>query len=177
MSEIQDLNNKMNTAYLSIGSNIGDKKKNLDDAINFLDKHAKINVIAVSLFYKTQPQNYIDQDWFVNAALKIETKLTPEKLLIALKSLEKTLDKNGKSFRFGPRIIDLDIIYYENVALKTGQLEIPHPRMHERCFVLMPMCDIGAHEIHPILKQSSDELLKKITKQETQKVILLEKEA
>ncbi len=167
----------MNTAYLSIGSNIGDKKKNLDDAINFLDRHDKIDVVAVSLFYKTQPQNYIDQEWFVNAALKIETKLAPEKLLATLKSLEKTLDKNGKSFRFGPRIIDLDIIYYENVVLKTDQLEIPHPRMHERCFVLMPICDIGAHEIHPVLKQRSDELLKKIEKQETQKVILLEKEA
>jgi len=167
----------MSAAYLSIGSNIGEKKKNLDAAISFLDKHDNIDVVAVSLFYKTQPQNYIDQEWFVNAALKIETKLAPEKLLTALKSLEKSLDKDGKSFRFGPRIIDLDIIYYDDLIFKTDLLEIPHPRMHERCFVLMPICDIGAHEIHPVLKQRSDELLKKIEKQESQKVILLEKEA
>ncbi len=167
----------MFTAYLSIGSNVGDKKKNLDDAISLLDRHDKIDVVAVSSFYKTQPQNYLDQDWFVNAALKIETKLKPEQLLAAIKNLEKNLDKNGKAFRFGPRIIDLDIIYYENLILKTDLLEIPHPRMHERCFVLTPICDIGAHEMHPVLKLRSDELLKKIEKTETQKVILLDKEA
>jgi len=169
------LRSKVFTAYLSIGSNVGDKKKNLDDAIDLLGRHDKIDVVKVSPFYKTQPQNYLNQDWFVNAALKIETKLNPHKLLDAIKVLENRLDKNGKSFRFGPRIIDLDIIYYENLILKTDLLEIPHPRMHERCFVLTPICDIGAHEIHPVLKLRSDELLKKIEKIETQKVILLNK--
>ena len=121
----------------------------------------------------TEPQNFMDQDWFLNAALKIKTGLGPEDLLIVLKQLEKSLDKDGKAFRFGPRAIDLDIIYYDNLALKTGILEIPHPRMHERCFVLVPLCDIGPQEIHPVLKLRSDELLKKIELQETQKVILL----
>ncbi len=171
------LSSEIFTAYLSIGSNVGDKKKNLDDAIELLVRHDKIDVVAVSPFYETQPQNYIEQDWFVNAALKIETKLNPNKLLDAIKSLENKLDKNGKSFRFGPRMIDLDIIYYENLILKTDLLEIPHPRMHERCFVLTPICDIGAHKIHPVLNLRSDELLKKIEKIETQKVILLDKEA
>jgi len=162
--------------YLSIGSNIGDKKQNLKNAITRLHKLNKIEVIEVSSFYKTQPQNYTDQDWFVNAALKIKTLLGPQELLSVLKIVEKDLDKDGKSFRFGPRVIDLDIIYYEDLILKTKTLEIPHPRMHERCFVLIPICDIGAHTIHPVLKCRSDELLKKIEKQETQKVILLDKE-
>jgi 2-amino-4-hydroxy-6-hydroxymethyldihydropteridine diphosphokinase len=164
-------------AYLSIGSNIGHKKQNLENAITRLHKSDKIDVKDVSFFYKTQPQNYTDQDWFVNAALKIKTLLDPQELLAVLKAVEKDLDKEGKPFRFGPRLIDLDIIYYGDLILKTKTLEIPHPRMHERCFVLIPICDIGAHTIHPVFKCRSDELLKKIEKQETQKVILLDKEA
>ncbi|MBL6995162.1 2-amino-4-hydroxy-6-hydroxymethyldihydropteridine diphosphokinase [Desulfobacula sp.] len=162
--------------YLSIGSNIGDKKKNLNDATAILNRHDKIDVVDVSSFYKTEPQNFTDQDWFVNAALKIRTALTPEDLIAVIKTLEKDLDKDGKPFRFGPRIIDIDIIYFDNLVLKTRHLEIPHPRMHERCFVLIPICDIGAHTIHPVLNLRSDDLLKKIEKQETQKVILLDKE-
>jgi len=163
--------------YLSIGSNIGDKKKNLNDATIILNRHEKIDVVDVSSFYKTEPQNFTDQDWFVNAALKIKTVLSPEDLIGVIKILEKDLDKNGKPFRFGPRIIDIDIVYYDNLVLKTRHLEIPHPRMHERCFVLIPICDIGASTIHPVLNLRSDELLKKIEKQETQKVILLDEEA
>ena len=168
--------NEIHKAYLSIGSNIGDKKKNLNDAIRLLNNHDKITVAAVSCFYKTQPQNYTDQAWFVNAAVKIETGLDPENLLSEMITLENELDQDGKAFRFGPRVIDLDIIYYDKLILKTDLLEIPHPRMHERCFVLIPICDIGAEEIHPVLNLRSDNLLKKIEKQETQKVILLDKE-
>ena len=168
---------KHHVAYVSIGSNRGDKKKNLKNAISLLRCHEQIKVADVSRFYKTEPQNYTDQDWFVNAALRIDTVLGPEELLFALKTLERNLDKDGKPFRFGPRIIDLDIVYFDDLILKTEILEIPHPRMHERCFVLIPICDIGAHTIHPVLNLRSDELLKKIEKQETQKVILLDEEA
>ena len=158
---------------MSIGSNRGDKRRNLDEAVNRLAGHERIKVMSISSFYMTEPQNFKDQDWFLNAALKIKTELGPEDLLVVLKQLEKSLDKDGKAFRFGPRTIDLDIIYYDSLVLKTGALEIPHPRMHERCFVLVPLCDIGPQEIHPVLKLSSDELLKKIELQETQKVMLL----
>ncbi len=164
------------TVYLSIGSNLGDKVLNLNNAIAELKNYHTIEVIDVSQFYKTEPQNYADQDWFVNAAIKIETSLDPDSLLTGLKSIEKKLDPNGKPFRFGPRIIDLDIVYFGNLIFKSGQLEIPHPRMHERCFVLIPICDIGSQTIHPVFNKRSDELLKKIEKQETQKVMRLDKE-
>ncbi len=162
--------------FLSIGSNLGNKVLNLNNAIAELKKHDAIEVIDVSDFYKTEPQNYADQDWFVNAAIKIETCMDPDTLLKELKIIEKKLDQDGKPFRFGPRVIDLDIVYFGDEIFKSDQLEIPHPRMHERCFVLIPICDIGAQTIHPVFNQRSDELLKKIEKQETQKVMRLDKE-
>jgi len=162
------------TAFLSIGSNKGEKKENLNQAIDCLNQHKMIRVIEVSSFYRTQPQNFEDQDWFINAALKIETPAGPEELLDILKLIEHSLDKEGKSFRFGPRIIDLDIILYQNLILKTDRLEIPHPRMQERCFVLRPMCDIEAKIIHPVLNKTMEQLLKKIEKQKSQEVILLD---
>jgi 2-amino-4-hydroxy-6-hydroxymethyldihydropteridine diphosphokinase len=164
------------TAYLSIGSNVGSRRKNLDAAIEILGISDEIDVISVSKFYRTQPQNYTDQDWFVNAALKIRTSLDPDALLLALKSVERVLDRNGKPFRFGPRIIDLDIIYYDELIFKNQCLEIPHPRMHERCFVLIPMCDIGADAVHPVFHLKPGDLLENIEKKETQEVILLDKE-
>lgn len=163
--------------YLSIGSNVGDKKAHLDAAVAALNTEPHITVNSVSGYYQTEPQNYSDQDWFVNAVLKIETDLNPDSLLDVLNVLESGLDKKGKPFRFGPRTIDLDIIYYDDRVFKSDSLEIPHPRMHERCFVLIPLCDIGPEVIHPVKKKRADELLKSIEKQETQKVIHLDEEA
>lgn len=162
------------TAYLSIGSNKGDKRENLNQAIDCLDHHKQIRVTGVSSFYRTQPQNFEDQDWFVNAALKVETSADPGQLLNILKQVETSLDREGKAFRFGPRIIDLDIIFFQDMVFKTDTLEIPHPRMQERCFVLRPMCDIGGEAIHPVLKKTPRQLLKRIEKQTSQEVILLD---
>lgn len=161
-------------AYLSIGSNKGEKKENLIQAIDCLNNHKMVRVVAVSSFYKTQPQNFADQDWFVNAALKIETRAEPLALLEILKQIEFSLDKEGKPFRFGPRKIDLDIIFFQDWVLKTDRLEIPHPRMAERCFVLRPLCDIGPDEVHPVLDQTPVQLLKLIEQQTSQEVILLD---
>lgn len=167
---------KWSTAFLSIGSNKGDKSDNLIQAIQRLDQEVDLRVKAVSRFYRTAPQNYTDQDWFVNAALRVETRRNPETLLDLLKEIEQTLDSEGKPFRFGPRTIDLDIIYFDSVILKTDRLEIPHPRMHERCFVLRPMCDIGEDAVHPIYKETPGELLKQIETLENQEVIPLDQE-
>jgi len=164
------------TAYLSIGSNKGNKAQNLSRAIQCIEKENGIQVEKVSGFYKTAPQNYTDQDWFVNAALKVRTTSTPEALLDSLKTLESDLDTDGKPFRFGPRVIDLDIIYFENMVLKTEQLELPHPRMHERCFVLRPLCDIAQDLVHPLLNQTAGELLQQIETDESQAVIPLDQE-
>lgn len=164
------------TAYLSIGSNKGDKLKNLADAVQCLGQGGKIRVEGISGFYRTAPQNYADQDWFVNAALKVDTCLAPENLLNRLKEIEGQLDKEGKPFRFGPRIIDLDIIYYDTLVVKTERLELPHPRMHERCFVLKPLSDIAATLVHPLLNLSTDELLHHIKSDQSQAVIPLDEE-
>ena len=163
------------TAFLSIGSNKGAKKLNLEQAIHALDQHPLIAVSQISRFYKTRPQNYADQDWFVNAALKIQTRAEgPFELLRILKKIESSLDQDGKEFRFGPRKIDLDIVYFENWVLKTDILELPHPRMHERCFVLKPIYDIGPDTVHPVFKLKTHELLKTIEHEKDQEVISLD---
>ncbi len=165
------------TALLSIGSNKGDKAANLHLAIACLDIHEDIDVVSVSRFYKTQPQNYADQDWFVNAAVKIRCRTTdPLVLLKLLKQIESSMDKQGKPFRFGPRKIDLDIIYFEDQVFQTSELEIPHPRMHERQFVLRPMCDIDPKAVHAVLGLTIEELFNQIKTQENQAVIPLDEE-
>jgi 2-amino-4-hydroxy-6-hydroxymethyldihydropteridine diphosphokinase len=167
----------LSTAVLSIGSNKGDKPANLHLAIACLDTHEQIEVVAVSRFYRTQPQNFVDQDWFVNAVVKISCRTpNPEELLKMLKQIEFHIDKQGKQFRFGPRKIDLDIIYFNDLIVKTPKLEIPHPRMHERHFVLRPMCDIDPGAVHPVLGLTTQALFNQIETQENQAVIPLDEE-
>ena len=162
--------------YISLGSNLGDKKENLLSAIRHLKEHDQIEIIDISPFYKTEPVDYLDQDWFVNAVLKAETLLEPEELLNVLKKTEGKLKQGKKSIRFGPRIIDLDIIYYGEMIVSTKELVIPHPRMHERCFVLQPLCDIETEIVHPVLKLKPDELLTKLNNKENQEVLPLNQE-
>ncbi len=164
------------TVYLSIGSNRGDTVKNLDTALSALKADKDIRVIAESGRYKTAPQNYQDQEWFLNAALQIETRLSALPLLHRLKVIEKELDPEGKVFRFGPRIIDLDIVLYGDLVMKTPEIEIPHPRMHERCFVLKPLCDIDGDLCHPVLNKPIKELLEELNTRQDQGVIALDQE-
>lgn len=163
-------------AFLSIGTNVGNKLANLGLAIRHLRGTQGICIEALSKFYRTAPQNYPDQDWFVNAAIKINTSYSPHQLLDVLQAIEKEQDRDGKPFRFGPRRIDLDIIFYGQRVMNTARLVLPHPRMHERAFVLKPLCDIDTNWVHPVSGLTVGELFKQIKTDESQAVIALAKE-
>lgn len=162
---------KNHTVYISVGSNIGDKLDNCQKNINILAASPSVSLKVQSRFYKTEPVDYTDQDWFVNAAIKIETFLEPFELLKKLKSIENDAGRTDKSIRFGPRVIDLDIILFDDIIVNTPELTIPHPRMHKRCFVLRPLCDIAPDIIHPVLKKNIKYLLDTINDKD-QRVIL-----
>ena len=115
-----------------------------------------------SRFYRTSPVDYLDQDWFVNAAVKIETPLDPLDLLATLQAIQQQAGRTKGEIRFGPRVLDLDIIFYDQLVMKTPTLEIPHPRMHKRRFVLQPICDIDPDIVHPLLNISVKSLLNQI---------------
>lgn len=147
----------MSIAYLSIGSNLGNRKENCEKAIALLIKEG-MEVTKRSSFYETEPWGLKDQRKFINMALEIKTKNTPLELLDILKKIEITLGRM-KDKRWGPRIIDLDILFYDDLILKTRDLEIPHSLIQEREFVLKPLSEIAPEKIHPVLKKSVKILL------------------
>ena len=158
------------TAYISIGSNIGKKLLNCQKGISALTWHGRAVIIRQSNFYKTSPVNYTDQDWFVNSVVQIEIGLDPFQLLHTLKTIEAEAGRTENPIRFGPRVLDLDIIFYDNIVINSSELIIPHPKMHKRCFVLKPMCDINQKLIHPVLKMDMQYLLDNMDDKE-QKVV------
>lgn len=163
------------TAYISLGSNIGNKLENCQKGVESLTSSGESVVKAWSQFYKTEPVDYKDQDWFVNAVVKIETILDPFELLHELKSIELSAGRDNDSVRFGPRILDMDIILYGNVVINgSSKLQLPHPRMHKRRFVLKPICDIDPGIVHPVLKTDVKSLLNSLADKE-QRIIQLQK--
>ena len=146
-------------AYICIGSNIGQKRLNCQKGIAALNGARESSLTAQSQFYRTEPVDYEDQDWFVNAVVKVETHADPIELLKALMAIEAAAGRRRSAVKFGPRIMDLDIIMYDDLVMCSRELEIPHPRMHKRRFVLRPMCDIGPDVIHPVLQKDMQALL------------------
>jgi 2-amino-4-hydroxy-6-hydroxymethyldihydropteridine diphosphokinase len=116
-------------------------------------------LIDQSHVYRTEPVDYKDQDWFINYVVKIKTTLDPFSLLDTVKSIERSAGRTGDGIRFGPRVLDLDIILYDMMVLDTSKLVIPHPRMHKRHFVLKPICDIDPDIIHPVFNTTMQSLL------------------
>lgn len=134
----------MNIAYLSLGSNLGDREENLKKAVDRLDKAEGIVVKKVSPLYETQPVGYVEQGMFLNIAVEIETNLDPYGLLKCIDFIEHDL-KRERTIRWGPRTIDIDILIYGDIKINDDLLQIPHPRMWERAFVLIPLCDVNPH--------------------------------
>jgi 2-amino-4-hydroxy-6-hydroxymethyldihydropteridine diphosphokinase len=158
------------TAFIGIGSNLGDKLSRCREAIRMLSEHEETHLSGCSRFYLTEPVDYTDQDWFVNAVVRIETRLDPGALLLLLKGMEKIAGRTENAIRYGPRPLDLDILLFDDLILRLPDLEIPHPRMHKRRFVLDPMCDIDRRAVHPILKRNIAQLLEEL-RDTDQKVI------
>ena len=147
---------KEHIVYLALGSNLGDRLANLKEAIAALTP--QMNVKAKSQVYETPPWGYEDQPKFLNQVVRAKTYLEPEQLLKHLKRLEVALGRK-ESFPNGPRLIDIDILFYDDLVLKTPALVIPHPRLHERAFVLMPLMDIDPDLVHPVSKKSVREMM------------------
>ena len=129
-------------AYLSLGSNMGSKVENLKNALVILEENTSINNIKVSSFYETKPVGYLDQDVFINIAVEIETLLSSYELLDICHDIEEKL-KRKRLIRWGPRIIDVDILLYADIVSSDEKLIIPHPRMLERAFVIVPLFEIN----------------------------------
>jgi 2-amino-4-hydroxy-6-hydroxymethyldihydropteridine diphosphokinase len=143
-------------AYLSLGSNIGDREGHLRQAISYLEKLGRI--IAVSSFYETEPVEYTQQTWFLNCAVKLETSETPPQFMKNILHIEQELGRQ-RTQRKGPRTIDIDILLFGDTAMETPGLTIPHPAMASRRFVLEPLAEIEPGLKHPILKKPVKELL------------------
>jgi 2-amino-4-hydroxy-6-hydroxymethyldihydropteridine diphosphokinase len=145
-------------AYIGIGSNLGDKLRHCEEAISEIIKIDHHKLLAQSSLFKTRPIGYTSQDWFVNGVIKIETDLGAPELFRTLKAIESKLGRT-ETFRWGPRTIDLDILFFDDMEIHTEELHIPHPQIQNRQFVLIPLAEIDRNLIHPVFKKTIQELL------------------
>jgi 2-amino-4-hydroxy-6-hydroxymethyldihydropteridine diphosphokinase len=153
----------MAIAYISIGSNLGDREENCRQAIKLIEKNG-IAVKKQSSMNETEPWGIKDQPKFINMAVEVEMDKKPEELLMILKEIEKEIGRT-ETTKWGPRVIDLDILFYDDLILKTDNLEIPHPLLHEREFVLKPLCEIAPDKKHPVTGKTVKEMLNQLSAQ------------
>jgi 2-amino-4-hydroxy-6-hydroxymethyldihydropteridine diphosphokinase len=137
----------MTTVYLALGTNVGDRESNLHEAVRQL-REAGVHVNKLSSIYETEPVDYLDQAWFLNAALEAETDLSATELLREMRAIESRMG-SAKPFAKGPRLIDLDILLYGEATIDRPELQVPHPRMLARNFVLVPLAEIAPDLRHP----------------------------
>ncbi len=153
---------KWTTAYLAIGTNLGDKRKNLDFVAAAIENDDNIQLISSSSYIETEPYGVLDQPSFLNGALKIKTLYTPKQLLAFCKDTELNAGRT-ETRRWGERVLDVDILTFGEEIIFTDSLKIPHPEMHKRSFVLEPLSEIEPYLIHPSLKTDVASLLAKIS--------------
>ena len=142
--------------FLGIGTNLGDRERNLQEARTALSQ--RLEILKESSIYQTAPWGYLDQPAFLNQVIEAQTALSSLNLLDFLKQTETQLGRQA-NFRFGPRLIDLDILFYGNRIIQTPRLQVPHPRLTERAFVLIPLAEIAPEFVHPQNKQTVTQLL------------------
>ena len=152
-------------AYISIGSNLGDCVGNCIRGMDAIAATEGIELLARSKLFVTEPVDYRDQPWFINAMIKVRTTLAPLELLAVLKEIEREAGRTKQPVRFGPRVLDLDILFYEDMVVNSDVLVLPHPRMHKRHFVLRPFCDIDPTVEHPVYKKNVRELFDMLDEQ------------
>jgi 2-amino-4-hydroxy-6-hydroxymethyldihydropteridine diphosphokinase len=143
--------------YVGIGANLGDRLATIGEALRLID--ALGDVGAISPIYESEPVGYLHQPAFLNGVARLETDLSPDKLLQRLHGIEQRLGRR-RTFPNAPRTIDLDILFYGPCIIETPELTVPHPRLQERAFVLLPLSDIAPEFVHPLLGKSVDELLR-----------------
>lgn len=151
----------IHTAYIAFGSNLGDKKQHINDALKIIDEHAEIHLTKKSSIIETEPWGYKNQDHFLNGAIEIQTSLSAEELMKTLLEIESKLGRI-RDIKNGPRTIDLDIIFFDDQISDDEFITLPHPRMHEREFVLKPLVELNPDIVHPVFKKTITELLKNI---------------
>lgn len=157
--------------YIGIGSNLGDRKANHREAMARLGELPGTRVARASSFYESEPHGNA-KTWFVNSVVEVQTELAPADLLKRLKAIETTMGrKRVKGKRWGSRIIDLDILIFDNEIVQTRNLKIPHPLLHKRRFVLLPLCELAPHLSHAGLGRTISQLL--ATTDDRKKVVLL----
>jgi 2-amino-4-hydroxy-6-hydroxymethyldihydropteridine diphosphokinase len=147
----------LKTAFLALGSNVGDREGNLREAVLRLEA-AAMRIPRRSSLYETAPQEILDQPWFLNAVLEVETSLFPMQLLGCIRQIERDMGRRRVTPK-GPRNIDIDILFYGRNAISTAELEVPHPRMAQRRFVLEPLAEIAPNLRHPITGKTANEML------------------
>lgn len=155
----------MNKVYLGLGSNIGESRKNIESALLLLEK--KVKILNKSSYYETEPVGFKDQPWFLNLVVECQTDLTPNELLDYTQSIERQM-KRVKTILNGPRIIDIDILLYDDIEIESERLTVPHPRMRERAFVMVPLFELSPNllinniPIKDIIKDLKGEEIKKL---------------
>jgi 2-amino-4-hydroxy-6-hydroxymethyldihydropteridine diphosphokinase len=157
----------MPRAYLGLGSNLGNTKENIVKALEMLTADNELKLLKTSSYYETAPVGYQQQDWFLNIVAEIETELSPYELLALCNKIELQL-KRERLIRWGPRTIDIDILLYEDFESNEDMLTVPHPRMQERAFVIMPLLEIAPHL--SINNRNISEIANTLSEQEIRKL-------
>ncbi len=147
----------MAIVYIGLGSNLGDRLGFIQQAVKMLEFNNAINILETSSFYETEPYGVKDQDWFINAAVKISTTLTPVEVLRVCQHIEQKLGRK-REIKWGPRVIDLDILLYDEEIIADDILTIPHPSTYDRACCIVPLLEIAEDLIHPILQKEMDEI-------------------